>query len=254
VAYYNPFPNVDTPTALAIIAQNESGTSNIYSGISVPGYSQAQGGSGYFQMIPSTWAASLGLAGISGPSTAIEADLPTQTAAAAALYNSQGFSPWAGQAGSASNPQNSGTYADMAAANAGNVPGYVYNSPVYNAASAVVAPASGTAGAGGVGSTGSTGVGGTGSTGVGGTGSAIPPGAVTGGTGTAGTGSSLLGGLLGGSTGGITDWLAASLARIALVILGIGLVIVGTTMFGKGQSATQVVRGYAKTASKAVVA
>jgi hypothetical protein len=242
VAYYNPFPNVDTPTALAIIAQNESGTSNIYSGIAVPGYSQAQGGSGYFQMIPSTWNASLGLAGISGPSTAIEADLPTQTAAAAALYNAQGFSPWAGQAGSAANPQNSGTYADMAAANAGNVPGYVYSSPVYNAASAVVAPASGTAGAGGVG-------------GVGGTGSAIAPGAVTGGTGTAGTGSSLLGGLLGtGSGGGITDWLAASLARIALVILGIGLVIVGTTMFGKGQSATQVVRGYAKTASKAVAA
>jgi hypothetical protein len=241
VAYYNPFPNVDVPTALAIIAQNESGTSNIYSGIAVPGYSQAQGGSGYFQMIPSTWNASLGLAGISGPSTAIEADLPTQTAAAAALYNSQGFSPWAGQAGSAANPQNSGTYADMAAANAGNVPGYVYSSPVYNAASAVVAPGTGTAGVGGVG-------------GVGGTGSAIAPGAVTGGTGTAGTGSSLLGGLLGGSTGGITDWLAASLARIALVILGIGLVIVGTTMFGKGQSATQVVRGYAKTASKAVVA
>jgi hypothetical protein len=249
VAYYNPFPNVDTPTALAIIAQNESGTANIYSGIAVPGYSQAQGGSGYFQMIPSTWNASLGLAGISGPSTAIEADLPTQTAAAAALYNSQGFSPWAGQAGSASNPQNSGTYADMAAANAGNVPGYVYSSPVYNAASAVVAPGTGTAGAGGAGSIGSTG-----NTGVGGTGSAIPPGAVTGGTGTTGTGSSLLGGLLGGGTGGITDWLAASLARIALVVLGIGLVIVGTTMFGKGQSATQVVRGYGKTVRKAVVA
>jgi hypothetical protein len=83
---------------LANFAQRESGNQNIYSNVKVPGYTKEQTGSGYYQIIPSTWAEGQALAGIppnQRTATAIEASPQQQYQVAGALYDKYGGRPWA---------------------------------------------------------------------------------------------------------------------------------------------------------------
>jgi hypothetical protein len=83
---------------LAQFAQRESGNQNIFSRVPVPGYTQQQTGSGYYQIIPSTWAEGQALAGIppnQRTQLAIQASPQQQYQVASALYDRYGGKPWA---------------------------------------------------------------------------------------------------------------------------------------------------------------
>lgn len=84
---------------LATFAQRESGNQNILSRVPVPaGYTQNQAGSGYYQIIPSTWAEGQQLAGIppaQRTQMAMQASPQQQYAVASALYDKYGGRPWA---------------------------------------------------------------------------------------------------------------------------------------------------------------
>jgi hypothetical protein len=83
---------------LARFAQRESGNQNIFSKVQVPGYTQEQTGSGYYQIIPSTWAEGQALAGIppaQRTQLAIQATPQQQYQVASALYDKYGGRPWA---------------------------------------------------------------------------------------------------------------------------------------------------------------
>jgi hypothetical protein len=84
---------------LAQFAQRESGNQNIFSRVPPPpGYTQQQTGSGYYQIIPSTWAEGQQLAGIppnQRTQLAIQASPQQQYAVASALYDKYGGRPWA---------------------------------------------------------------------------------------------------------------------------------------------------------------
>ena len=114
---------------LAQIAQRESGNQNVFSRAPVPqGYTQEQGGSGYYQIIPSTWAEGQQLAGIppnQRTQVAIQASPQQQYAVASALYDKYGGKPWA-----ASAPQGQGGTAVAAA------PGGAQGGPFIGATSA----------------------------------------------------------------------------------------------------------------------
>jgi hypothetical protein len=90
---------------LARFAQRESGNQNIFSNVKVPGYTQEQTGSGYYQIIPSTWAEGKKLAGIEGgPDLAIKASPQMQYQVASALYDKYGGKPWAQSASTVPQP------------------------------------------------------------------------------------------------------------------------------------------------------
>jgi hypothetical protein len=84
---------------LAQYALRESGNQNIFSRVPPPpGYTQQQTGSGYYQIIPSTWAEGQQLAGIppnQQTQLAIQASPQQQYQVASALYDRYGGRPWA---------------------------------------------------------------------------------------------------------------------------------------------------------------
>lgn len=84
--------------ALGIIRRNESGGQNIFSNVDVPGYTREQRGSGYYQIIPSTWQEGKRLAGVDPAQypLAIDAPFDVQHRVASALYDRYGVQPWAG--------------------------------------------------------------------------------------------------------------------------------------------------------------
>lgn len=111
---------------LARFAQRESGNQNVFSRVPVPGYTQEQTGSGYYQIIPSTWAEGQALAGIPAAQRtqlAIQASPQQQYAVASALYDKYGGKPWAQSA-----PQGGGAVAVA--------PGGAQGGPFIGAASA----------------------------------------------------------------------------------------------------------------------
>lgn len=81
---------------LGRVSMRESGNQNIVSKIPPPpGYSADSVGTGYYQMIPSTWAAGAKLAGIQNPPyRAMDASAEDQYKAASALYDQSGLANW----------------------------------------------------------------------------------------------------------------------------------------------------------------
>lgn len=87
---------------LAAIMTAESGGQNILSRVPVPaGYTQNQAGSGYYQMIPTTFRQGATWAGIDVPvgARAMDYDFATQTAAANAIIDRRGLQDWSGPGG-----------------------------------------------------------------------------------------------------------------------------------------------------------
>jgi hypothetical protein len=96
----DPVAALPKDQALAAIVQRESGGKNIPTAILGPDGKPASTASGYYQMLDDTWQTAAQLAGIKNPPPrAMDASKADQDAAASALWDKQGYQPWA-----ASNP------------------------------------------------------------------------------------------------------------------------------------------------------
>jgi Transglycosylase-like domain len=98
----DPVAALPKDQALAAIVQRESGGKNIPTAILGPDGKPASTASGYYQMLDNTWKKAATLAGIKNPpARAMDASKADQDAAASALWDQQGYAPWAPSAPSA---------------------------------------------------------------------------------------------------------------------------------------------------------